>query len=284
MVVNLILGWLGIKGKNRSSKDRDAERQKMLRVAEQMAASEGLELEIPESQEELNRSLGKMSESFEAVKQAVGLSPEDFAILVSSPEYKEQKANEREYWEYQATAQLRIPLRYLEKNGEKLWQEEEPPLEGPANGVSEWEDGTTHPFNHFGRWVQHSTFRDWMFPSTPEHKKNHQNHIEFLIEFRKIIEDTTRDIEQRIGDAYALADADIYKDSVAIFCQGDWLEDFLCHELSQLNGVGPKKARMFYDYGYKTPELLLTASDEELLRFKGIGKKFIEKLRNENPL
>ena len=124
MVVNLILGWLGIKGKNRSSKDRDAERQKMLRVAEQMAASEGLELEIPESQEELNRSLGKMSESFEAVKQAVGLSPEDFAILISSPEYKEQKANEREYWEYQATAQLRIPLRYLEKNGEKHWQEE----------------------------------------------------------------------------------------------------------------------------------------------------------------
>ena len=41
---------------------------------------------------------------------------------------------------------------------------------------------------------------------------------------------------------------------------------------------------MFYDYGYKTPELLLTAYDEELLRFKGIGKKFIEKLRNENPL
>ena len=105
-----------------------------------------------------------------------------------------------------------------------------------------------------------------------------------MIEFRKIIEDTTRDIEQRIGDAYALADIDIHKDAVAIFCRGDWLEDYLCYELSQLNGVGPKKARMFYDYGYKTPELLLGSSDDELLRFKGIGKKFLEKLRSENPL
>ena len=77
VVVNMILGWLGIKGKERSAQGLDAERQKMLRAAEQMAASEGLELEIPESQEELNRSLGKMSESFKAVKQAVGLSPED---------------------------------------------------------------------------------------------------------------------------------------------------------------------------------------------------------------
>ena len=84
-----------------------------------------------------------------------------------------------------------------------------------------------------------------------------------MIEFRKIIEDTTRDIELRIGDEYALSDADIHKDSVAIFCQGDWLEDYLCYELSQLNGLGPKKAWLFYDYGYKTPELFLSASDEE---------------------
>ena len=63
-----------------------------------------------------------------------------------------------------------------------------------------------------------------------------------MIEFRKIIEDTTRDIELRIGDAYALTDADILKDSVANICQGDWLEDYLCYELSQLNGVGPKKS------------------------------------------
>ena len=158
MVVNLILGWLGIKGKNRSSKDRDAERQKMLRVAEQMAASEGLELEIPESQEELNRSLGKMSESFEAAEKSIfGLSPEGFATLVNSPEHKQHQENEGEYWEYYATAQLRIPLTYLEKNGEKLWQEEEPPLVGPANGVTEWEGGTRHPYNHFGIWVQHRT-------------------------------------------------------------------------------------------------------------------------------
>ena len=284
VVVNLILGWLGIKGKEQSPNDRDEDRHRMLRAAEQIAASKGVELELPESQEELNRGLDKMSESFEAIRQQLGLSPEDFATLVSSPEYKEQIENNRQYWEYNATAQLRIPLLYLEKNGERLWQEEEPPLEGPANGASEWEDGTAHPFNHFGRWVQHSTFQDWLFPSTPEHKNKHQKHVDFLIEFRKIIEDTTRDIEQRIGDAYALADVDIHKDAVAIFCQGDWLEDYLCYELSQLNGVGPKKARMFYDYGYKTPELLLGSSDDELLRFKGIGKKFLEKLRSENPL
>ena len=52
----------------------------------------------------------------------------------------------------------------------------------------------------------------------PEHKKKHQKHINFLIEFRKIIEDSMRDIEQRICDEYALSDADIHKDSVAIFC------------------------------------------------------------------
>ena len=96
VVVNLILGWLGIKGKNRSSKDRDAERQKMLRVAEQMAAGENAELELPESEEELNQALDKMSESFEAAEKSLfGLSPEGFATLVNSPEHKQQQETQR---------------------------------------------------------------------------------------------------------------------------------------------------------------------------------------------
>ena len=52
-----------------------------------------------------------------------------------------------------------------------------------------------------------------------------------------------------------------------------------CENLTSIPGIGTKKCNNFYEAGHKTPESIISASDEELLTIPGVGISFIKKLR-----
>ena len=49
--------------------------------------------------------------------------------------------------------------------------------------------------------------------------------------------------------------------------------------ITSIPGIGTKNCNNFYKSGYKTPESIISASDEELLNIPGVGISFVEKLR-----
>ena len=52
-----------------------------------------------------------------------------------------------------------------------------------------------------------------------------------------------------------------------------------CENLTSIPGIGAKNCNNFYEAGYKTPESIISASDEELLTIPGVGISFVKKLR-----
>ena len=52
-----------------------------------------------------------------------------------------------------------------------------------------------------------------------------------------------------------------------------------CENLTSIPGIGTKNCNNFYEAGYLTPESILAASDEELLKIPGVGIRFVQKLR-----
>ena len=52
-----------------------------------------------------------------------------------------------------------------------------------------------------------------------------------------------------------------------------------CENLTSLPGIGVNNCRIFYDAGYKTPESIISADDNDLMNIPGVGISFIKKLR-----
>ena len=50
--------------------------------------------------------------------------------------------------------------------------------------------------------------------------------------------------------------------------------------LKAIPGVGAKSAEAFYKAGFKTPELISSANDEDLLAIPGVGVNLVKKLKN----
>ena len=50
--------------------------------------------------------------------------------------------------------------------------------------------------------------------------------------------------------------------------------------LTVLPGIGIKNGELFFNAGFKTPQDVLKASDEELLQIPGVGIGFLKRLRN----
>ena len=60
--------------------------------------------------------------------------------------------------------------------------------------------------------------------------------------------------------------------------QGEKLSE-RCENLTSIPGIGTKNCNNFYEAGYMTPESIIAASDDELLKIPGVGISFIKKLR-----
>tara|TARA_Y100001968_G_C19143396_1_gene612532 strand:+ start:288 stop:557 length:270 start_codon:yes stop_codon:yes gene_type:complete len=54
-----------------------------------------------------------------------------------------------------------------------------------------------------------------------------------------------------------------------------------CENLTSIPGIGSKNCNNFYEAGYRTPESIISASDEELLSIPGVGIGFVKKLRKQ---
>lgn len=53
----------------------------------------------------------------------------------------------------------------------------------------------------------------------------------------------------------------------------------LSENLTSIPGIGSKNCINFYKAGYKTPQSIMKASDEDLLSIPGVGISFIRRLR-----
>tara|TARA_S200000501_G_scaffold14293_1_gene12629 strand:- start:284 stop:616 length:333 start_codon:yes stop_codon:yes gene_type:complete len=54
----------------------------------------------------------------------------------------------------------------------------------------------------------------------------------------------------------------------------------LIEALKAIPGVGAKSAEAFYKAGFKTPKLIASAKDEDLLAVPGVGINLVKKLKN----
>ena len=54
----------------------------------------------------------------------------------------------------------------------------------------------------------------------------------------------------------------------------------LIEALKAIPGVGAKSAEAFYKAGFKTPEAIKSAKDEDLLAVPGVGINLVKKLKN----
>ena len=54
----------------------------------------------------------------------------------------------------------------------------------------------------------------------------------------------------------------------------------LIENLKSLPGVGSKSAEAFYKAGFKTPESIKSAKNEDLLSVPGVGVNLVKKLKN----
>tara|TARA_B100000700_G_C14997393_1_gene834551 strand:- start:1214 stop:1522 length:309 start_codon:yes stop_codon:yes gene_type:complete len=52
-----------------------------------------------------------------------------------------------------------------------------------------------------------------------------------------------------------------------------------CKILTTVPGIGEKNCKVFYDAGYRTPESVIKANDEELMEIPGVGIGFVKRLR-----
>ena len=66
---------------------------------------------------------------------------------------------------------------------------------------------------------------------------------------------------------------------LSIFDKKDVAFSDRCENLTSIPGIGTKNCNNFYEAGYMTPESIISASDEELLRISGVGISFVRKLR-----
>tara|TARA_Y100001970_G_C14255013_1_gene874615 strand:+ start:103 stop:369 length:267 start_codon:yes stop_codon:yes gene_type:complete len=53
----------------------------------------------------------------------------------------------------------------------------------------------------------------------------------------------------------------------------------ICDQLTVLPGIGAKNSMVFYEAGFKTPQAIIDAKDEDLLAIPGVGINFVKRLR-----
>ncbi len=164
---------------------------------------------------------------------------------------------------------------------------------GPAEG--HLPDGTG--FNPYGIWLRENDYDGLGFDPPPTGQRStgwglvrigseeERNLISFLKSFRYIVE-TAEDLDQKLSELKELSTSTPGNRHWWARCSEDdplWPDSYFIGQLwIQLpKGVGHSRAEELYLAGFRTIEEILTASDGDLLRIEGIGKKAINKIRTE---
>ncbi|NDA81364.1 MAG: hypothetical protein EBX92_09705 [Actinobacteria bacterium] len=109
--------------------------------------------------------------------------------------------------------------------------------------------------------------------------------LSFLKSFRYIVE-TAQGLDQKLSELKELSTSTPgNRHWWARYSEGDplWPDSYFIGQLwiRLPKGVGHSRAEKLYLAGFRTIEEILTASDGDLLRIKGIGKKAISKIHAE---
>lgn len=180
--------------------------------------------------------------------------------------------------EFVATLQLRTPLEILEHHGEIFKEKNQTP---PNYAKEQWQ----------GIWIPKTkSYKDLGLDieeigndscSSDIGYVNSSEYVKFLIDFRKIVESDNSN-EKMINELYSLSERNQkYKSfwNRHIESDNDFPYSFFYKQFTKIDGLGIKTAKLLYENGFKTIQDLKNASDEELLKIKGIRNIQLQKIK-----
>ena len=197
-------------------------------------------------------------------------------------------------WEYTCNLFLTTPKICLENDGLISEGLKKPELFGEPNQFGT--DG--EPSGIYGSWTRRMGYEEDFdkFQNISENmsyarssdigKIPYKSQLEkdfksFLIEFRTIVE-SYLNIEEKIlkiNNELSIKSksySDIY---IKLLIEKQFPDNFFKKELLILNGVNDKISSILWEAGYLTPQYVLNAPDEELLKLKGLDITLIKKIK-----
>ena len=197
-------------------------------------------------------------------------------------------------WEYTCNLFLTTPKICLENDGLISEGLKKPELFGEPNQFGA--DG--EPSGIYGSWTRRMGYEEDFdkFQNISENmsyarssdigKIPYKSQLEkdfksFLIEFRTIVE-SYLNIEEKIlkiNNELSIKSksySDIY---IKLLIEKQFPDNFFRKELLILNGVNDKISSILWEAGYLTPQYVLNAPDEELLKLKGLDITLIKKIK-----
>ena len=197
-------------------------------------------------------------------------------------------------WEYTCNLFLTTPKICLENDGLISEGLKKPELFGEPNQFGT--DG--EPSGIYGSWTRRMGYEEDFdkFQNISENmsyarssdigKIPYKSQLEkdfksFLIEFRTIVE-SYLNIEEKIlkiNNELSIKSksySDIY---IKLLIEKQFPDNFFKKELLILNGVNDKISSILWEAGYLTPQYVLNAPDEELLKIQGLDITLIKKIK-----
>jgi hypothetical protein len=182
---------------------------------------------------------------------------------------------------FYATLQLRTPLEVLTHHGE-IFRERNQKL--PNYAKDSWQGiwlPKTKSYKELGLDIEE--IEEDTSSSNIGYVKASE-YILFLIEFRQIVE-SDKSTDEMVLELCNLENKNqIFKSFWNRNCEADtdFPDSFFYRQLTLIEGIGTKSAKLLYQNGFKNIKDLQNAKDEELLKIKGIGERLVMKIRKND--
>jgi hypothetical protein len=216
-------------------------------------------------------------------------------------------------YRFSATLQLRTPLRVLQHHGEfREWSDQSLPTYTESGWQGMWQAVTKswaelagpnaklRPASSSDDQRFEQLFREKLVKQgfTPEEAAtvlpnaiasdigpvpgDGGTYLAFLKAFRGIVEFAASPDEKREAINELSKDNPEFAKYISMHRSqaSDWPDEWLGYqEWLQITGIGTRIARCIYDAGFRLPEAIQRATDQELASVKGIGKATIAEIR-----
>lgn len=182
--------------------------------------------------------------------------------------------------EFVATLQLRTPLEVLKHHGEVFKERNQTT---PSYAKELWHGiwlPKTKSFKELGLDIEE--IEEGTSSSEIGYVKSSE-YVPFLIEFRKIVE-SDKSTDEMLQELYNLANINQkFKSFWDRHCEVEtnFPHSFFYKQLTLIDGVGAKSAKLLYENGFKNTKDIQCAKDEEILKVKGIGNSLLQKIRGD---
>jgi len=182
-------------------------------------------------------------------------------------------------WRYHAALSVHTPLTHLRRDGQER-------AHHPYHLQL-----ISNPGHSYGAWIPYRADGLVAFSATSQSQVDsliadagaeREQRLRFLIRFREIFESKVLHIDQKLMQIYALADKPEFAWAWQSVQVDNFPDNVFLAELTKLRGIGSQKALMLWKAGLRTPAMVHTASDQDLLSIRGIGPKLIAQLRSQS--